>query len=471
MSSFHNLGLFFEYVVLKNKNKTAIKYKNENITYNELNELSNQIAYLLLQKGLFKNDVVAIFNTKEKYSYASMIACLKLGLIYTNLDEDNPSSRFQKILDTSKPRIVITDHDLSRQNLGLIEKNNLQIVDLFNNFNELKNFKKSNLEITLTVSSNFPAYIMFTSGSTGIPKGVTISHSNIISFISWSIELYDIKCNDIFAQLSPMYFDNSVFDFYTAFFSGASLAPIKKDVLSNPKQLVSDIDELQCTIWFSVPSLLVYLTTMRVLTKENLNHVRIFTFGGEGFPKAELKKLFDLYSSNAQLINVYGPTEGTCICSSHEISDRDFEEMNKLAPLGKINKNFQYLILDENLNIITDGRKGELCLLGPNIALGYYNDLKRTSELFIQTPLQNNFKDKSKFVPEGVEGRVEYKGKVSKIIYQLQGGLRSSMGYIGAKSLKEINKKAKFVKITKAGFYESMVHSVEVTQKSINYKL
>ena len=84
---------------------------------------------------------------------------------------------------------------------------------------------------------------------------------------------------------------------------------------------------------------------------------------------------------------------------------------------------------------------------------------------------QKNYKDKSKFVPEGVEGRVEYKGKVSKIIYQLQGGLRSSMGYIGAKNLKEINKKAKFVKITKAGFYESMVHSVETTQKNINYKL
>ena len=84
---------------------------------------------------------------------------------------------------------------------------------------------------------------------------------------------------------------------------------------------------------------------------------------------------------------------------------------------------------------------------------------------------QKNFSDKSKFVPEGVEGRVEYKGKVSKIIYQLQGGLRSSMGYIGAQSLKDINKKAKFIKITKAGFYESMVHSVEMTQKTINYKL
>ena len=84
---------------------------------------------------------------------------------------------------------------------------------------------------------------------------------------------------------------------------------------------------------------------------------------------------------------------------------------------------------------------------------------------------QKSFKDKSKFVPEGVEGRVEYKGKVSKIIYQLQGGLRSSMGYIGAKKLEEINKKAKFVKITKAGFYESMVHSVEMTQKTINLQI
>ena len=84
---------------------------------------------------------------------------------------------------------------------------------------------------------------------------------------------------------------------------------------------------------------------------------------------------------------------------------------------------------------------------------------------------QKNFKDKSKFVPEGVEGRVEYKGNVSKIIYQLKGGLRSSMGYIGAKNLSQISKNAKFIKITKAGFYESMVHSVEMTQKTINYKL
>jgi IMP dehydrogenase len=84
---------------------------------------------------------------------------------------------------------------------------------------------------------------------------------------------------------------------------------------------------------------------------------------------------------------------------------------------------------------------------------------------------QKNYKDKSKFVPEGVDGRVEYKGNVSKIIYQLKGGLRSSMGYIGAKKLNDIKKNAKFIKITKAGFYESMVHSVEMIETTLNYKL
>ena len=84
---------------------------------------------------------------------------------------------------------------------------------------------------------------------------------------------------------------------------------------------------------------------------------------------------------------------------------------------------------------------------------------------------QKNYKDKSKFVPEGVESRVLFKGKVSKIIYQLQGGLRSSMGYIGAKKIEEVSNRSKFIKLNKAGFYESMVHSVEMTQKTINYKL
>ena len=122
---------------------------------------------------------------------------------------------------------------------------------------------------------------MFTSGSTGTPKGVLISHQNVLSFIGWSINRYEINRDDRFLQVSPVYF-------------GASLVPVNREVSKNPLELVQLADELECTIWFSVPSLLVYLLTMRVLGKENLAKIRIFTFGGEGFPKGELKKLSQL---------------------------------------------------------------------------------------------------------------------------------------------------------------------------------
>jgi D-alanine--poly(phosphoribitol) ligase subunit 1 len=238
-----------------------------------------------------------------------------------------------------------------------------------------------------------PAYIMFTSGSTGTPKGVTISHLNILSFLGWSIDRYSITSDDRFAQVGPMYFDNSVFDFYTALFSGASLVPIKKEITTNLPELVELVDSMRCSIWFSVPSFLVYLQTMRVLNEKTFQTIRAFIFGGEGFPKGELKKLYNLYGKQAKLINVYGPTEGTCICSSYDIAEKDFEDMNTLAPLGTINPNFEYMILDENMNEVKSEEKGELCLVGPNVALSYYNDLDRTSQSFVQNPKIKSHRD------------------------------------------------------------------------------
>jgi len=186
--------------------------------------------------------------------------------------------------------------------------------------------------------------------------------------------------------LSPLYFDNSVFDFYTALFSGACLVPISKETSKNPKSLVEAVDQQKCTVWFSVPSLLVYLLKMRVLSKSNMTSIGLIIFGGEGFPKGELKKLYELYADRASLVNVYGPTEGTCICSSYNIVDTDFEDMNKLAPLGVINPNFDYLIMNEHSTEVEAGEKGELCLIGPNVGLGYVNDKERTNNSFFQNP-------------------------------------------------------------------------------------
>ena len=125
--------------------------------------------------------------------------------------------------------------------------------------------------------------------------------------------------------------------------------------------------------------MLIYLMAMKALKPGALPALRVITFGGEGYPKAELKKLYDLFATSARLVNVYGPTECTCICSAYQISGSDFEDLTGLPPLGRLNPNFDYSILDEHGR---DATSGELCLIGPNVAAGYFNDTARTAAAF-----------------------------------------------------------------------------------------
>ena len=321
-------------------------------------------------QGLHQGHIIAIASTKIFEDYALMIACLKIGVSYANIDIDNPPERINHIFQICQPKIIFSS----------VELKNIQTVNKKNNvtFHGYDKITTSKVPNEIDFDGETVAYIMFTSGSTGIPKGIAITHQNLIHFIQWTTSRYHISPLDNFANISPMYFDNSVFDFYTALFSGASLTPIFKPLLTQPLDLIQYIDQKKCTIWFSVPSMLIYLLTMKVLNKSNLKDIRVFIFGGEGFPKTELKKLFDIYSDRTDIINVYGPTECTCICSSYKITEKDFDNLEELPPLGTINPNFSYIILDNDMY----NSQGELCLLGPNISKGYYNDPKQTQKAF-----------------------------------------------------------------------------------------
>ena len=127
------------------------------------------------------------------------------------------------------------------------------------------------------------------------------------------------------------------------------------------------------------------------MNKANLKYLNQIIFGGEGYPKAKLKNLFDLYGGRINLINVYGPTECTCICSSYKMSKSDFDDLQGFPPLGKLIENFSYSILDKNNEKVGDNQYGELCLLGPNVGKGYFNDRERTHYNFIQNPLNQQY--------------------------------------------------------------------------------
>ncbi len=417
MAFISNLPLAHHEIVRLHGQRSALKYPatGESVTHAELAEMADRIAATIHSRGIRQGEVVAFFHDKSPAAFAAMLACLRLGVLYANLDPVSPWERLRKILDSCQPRLIINafeslPHEASLKEADIAEI--LHLRGLEHAATELPDIK--------SISGNTPAYIMFTSGSTGMPKGAVISHANLLWFTSWGRDRFQITQDDILTNTNPIYFDNSVFDFYISIFSGATLVPINSVQARDARLLLSLLTQACCTIWFSVPSLLVYLLTTRSLTTSDFSTVRKIIFGGEGFPKSKLKQLFDLFGHRCELENVYGPTECTCICSAHTISAADFEDMQNLATLGPIAQNFdlEILALDEN-----DPDFGELFLRGPQVGLGYYRDTERTAASFTQNPRHNDYTDigyrTGDLVRRDAHGRLHFKGRLDLQIKHL----------------------------------------------------
>jgi D-alanine--poly(phosphoribitol) ligase subunit 1 len=389
MAFISNLGLAFDAIVQKHADRVALIYPatDERVSYRELKRQVDHLCGVLWAKGLRRGAVVAIFHDKSPAAFAMMLACLRLGVIYTNLDPDSPWERLRKILVTCQPRLVVNGF------LGLPHGPELAVAGFTDvlHLQDVAGWPCPEVPAEgLAVDGGAPAYIMFTSGSTGMPKGAVMSHANLLWFIGWAQERFSVTSGDVFSNVNPIYFDNSVFDFYTAIFSGAALVPVMPVQVQDTRLVVQLLNTAGCTVWFSVPSLLVYLLTTRALSGLALPAVRKIIFGGEGFPKAKLRQLFDIFGARAALENVYGPTECTCICSAYTISETDFDDMQSLAPLGLLAQNFSYEILPLD---VADSNSGELLLRGPQVGLGYYNDPERSGKAFVQNPRHRLYAD------------------------------------------------------------------------------
>ena len=384
----YNLGIKFEEIVKLNGSNNAILFETTKVSYDQLNLMANRIAHFLLERGVCKADVVALSSIKNLTTFSTILACLKIGAIYCVFDRKSPVERLKRIFGNCNPKYIVSDQSLGTSTYG----ENTAILDLHGSMQ--KEIQKMPVESPKTlkmIHSGNPAYIMYTSGSTGNPKGVTITHGNAINLINWSFDEYGFGPGERLTNVNPLFFDNSIFDFYSSLFTGACLVPFSREDLKNPVKLLQDIKRKKCTSWFSVPSLLIYLQTMNSLKSDSFPHIKRFIFGGEGYIKSKLVKLFRLYGKRARIYNVYGPTECTCICSSYEISESDFENLDGLPPLGSIANNFDFIILDSNDNLAAIDKTGELLLMGDNVGLGYYNDEVRSLKSFVQNPLHSKY--------------------------------------------------------------------------------
>jgi D-alanine--poly(phosphoribitol) ligase subunit 1 len=402
-------GQAFSAFAAAQPSRPALRLPDRVVTYGELDAAAGRIAHMLRDRGIARRSVVGIVHTKTVEAYATMLACLKSGAIYVNLDETNPAERLERIFSTCRPGLVVGDGlpEAARQAAASVGAATLDWAEP-----EARReyaASASTPPAAIEVTGADPAYIMYTSGSTGTPKGAVMTHANVLNFAAWARVRFSIGADDVLTNVNPMYFDNSVFDFYAALLNGSALAPVPRALASDAQSCLKAVEAAGCTLWFSVPSMLIYLMSMKALAAARLPTVRAFIFGGEGYPKPELRRLHDMFGARARLINVYGPTECTCICSARDIEPGDLEDQAGLAPLGPVTDNFDFLVLDDDERQVAPGEVGELWLRGPQVALGYYNAPERTALSFRPNPLNAAWVERcyrtGDLVRLGVDGR------------------------------------------------------------------
>ena len=364
--NFINLGISFNSLVKKYPKNIALNFgDNQKYTYLDLDRSSEKIINLIIKLKLKKKSIIAIESKKTFISFSLIVACWKMGITYSFFDTDDNSERVKRIIKTLRPSKIFTFSKRGMKNEYLLSENLLNLT------NKLVTRKSRYVK-----DKKLIAYIMFTSGSTGLPKGVLISHLNLSYFIDWTKSYFSINHKTVLTNLNPLHFDNSVFDIYASLLNGGCLVPFKKEELFNLKNLIMKMNETNCNIWFSVPSLLNFL--LQVGNKRIFRNLKInkMIFGGERFPINSVKKIFS-YIKKTKIYNVSGPTECTCICSAHKVTKNELLTLKNI-PIGKINSYFNY-------KIISKGKKsdqGELFLEGPAVSEGYFKNDKVTNVKF-----------------------------------------------------------------------------------------
>jgi D-alanine--poly(phosphoribitol) ligase subunit 1 len=386
-ASSHNLALQFQQVVETSPMAAAILCKGQQYDFRSLNGLANRFARWLARRGVTQGKVVCLELPKIIEAYALAMACIKIGAPYAFLDPAAPMERARLMIDRCKPTIVVSVRDGVANRVVIGSEDQRESLH-----KEIERLDDTNLLETENITGADPAYVMFTSGSTGEPKGVVIPHQGVLHLVDWAANDLGIGPKDRLTNVNPIFFDNSVFDIYAGLLNGAAIVALDALKGQPPAELIAEIAANKCTFFFAVPTLFMFLDSMHLLTSEKLPSVSRFMFGGEGFPIARLRRFYNAFAGKAQLINCYGPTETSCICSSFVITGSALDTTEGFAPLGRLNPSFSHRILDEELKPVAAGDVGELWLGGPCIGLGYLNNPDETAKRFRQDPLIDGYR-------------------------------------------------------------------------------
>lgn len=389
----NNVCDFLDESVKKYKDKVAfiqIGGTREKITYGEFDAISDAVATKIINI-LPKTEIsapVLILLPKGIDCLISFFSVAKSGNFYTLMDEKTPKERLLKVCEILQPKVVITS---KKYNFEFLNLPTLYIED-FNTFKAdkplLKELRDKHIDTNLL-------YVFFTSGSTGIPKGVSITHKSVIDYTFWVCETFGVNDKEILANQAPFYFDNSILDIFSTIKSGATLHILQTINFAFPLKVVKYLKENEISMIFWVPSVLIYFAnTTNILENSNLTSLKKVLFCGEIMPNKQLN-IWRKHLSWATFANLYGPTEITDVCSYY-ICEREFSD-DEILPIGKACKNTQLLVFDDEMKLISQDeieKKGELYVRGTGLSVGYYADKEKTASAFIQNPLHDCYDDR-----------------------------------------------------------------------------
>ncbi len=360
--------------------KIAIVDGKVQISFKKLREHARRTALELEGMNLFKQPVV-VYMEKCHECIESFMGIAYSGNFYVPIDVSMPGTRIQKILDVLHPQAVITKKTCEEKAKEFFSDITIIYYEDLGTINESREPANPKRLIDTDI-----LYVLFTSGSTGTPKGVTICHRSVIDYTEWVTAKFRIDENHIFGNQAPFYFDNSILDIYQMLKTGATLHIIPESLFSFPLRLLEYIKDNEINIIFWVPSALCLVANLKALGKRDITCIKKVLFCGEVMPVKQLNAWRKVLP-DALYANLYGPTEITDVCTYY-IVDREFDEKDPL-PIGYACENTDILVLNEEDKVVEPGgcQTGELCVRGTSLALGYYNNPERTSEVFIQNPL------------------------------------------------------------------------------------
>lgn len=375
-----NVAEYLNKTVALYPNKVAFVDERRDMTFSQLQDESNHVAMGLIALQKRKQPVI-VFLEKSVECVSSFLGVVKSGNFYSPIDTNMPAARIEKIMCTLNPCAIITN----RKNVELAKEfaSSCEIL-IYEELLETSIDYKAISDCTDLILDSDLLYVLFTSGSTGVPKGVMISERGVIDFVEWATEYFNIDDTYIFGNQTPFYFSFSIYEIYLTIKNGATTYIIPHELFSYPGELMQYLydRDINTIIW--VPSALCMISAFRALESPYLPKLKNVWFGAEVMPAKQLNRWRKSYP-NVDFYNLFGPTEVTDTCMAYKI-DREIQD-TEMLPIGNACRNKEILLLTENDQLAQGDDIGEICVRGSGLAYGYYNDPARTAEVFVQNPL------------------------------------------------------------------------------------